>query len=236
MSPEESPRDKYERIQRLVQESILSNYPNPARKGCPGSELIERLAQDSVAGDPHNDSDSDWHHMTHCSECYREYLAVRARVYRAKERKLNVVRWSIPGSIILVALSAFLFVRVRTSSELERPQNAELAYQPKTINVASMRRSADGKDANANGEILLNRGLIDLTVQLPIGSKAGPYEFRLRSGDRSTSLNKSAEASIFNGITSFGVKLDLRNQPLGRYSMEIRQSPFDWMNVPIRVQ
>ena len=36
MPPEESPEDKYERLQRRLQEEILSKYPNPERKGCPG--------------------------------------------------------------------------------------------------------------------------------------------------------------------------------------------------------
>ena len=41
MGPEESPKTKYERLQRRFQEEILTKYPNPERKGCPGDAALK---------------------------------------------------------------------------------------------------------------------------------------------------------------------------------------------------
>jgi hypothetical protein len=55
MHPEESPEAKYDRLKRKLQDSILSQYPNPERKGCPGSAVLENVAtrysDESVEGD-----------------------------------------------------------------------------------------------------------------------------------------------------------------------------------------
>src|ERR1035438_10890703 len=71
----ESPDAQFDRLKSQLQNSILSDYPNPERKGCPGEAVLKELAarplDDSLEGNPH------WHHVTHCSECYREFLGLR---------------------------------------------------------------------------------------------------------------------------------------------------------------
>ena len=44
MPPEESPEAKYDRLKRQLQDSILSQNPNPGRIGCPGYAALRRLA------------------------------------------------------------------------------------------------------------------------------------------------------------------------------------------------
>ena len=232
MSPEESPQDKYERIQRRLQEEILNKYPNPERKGCPGRQVLARLARESF--NMKLEGGSDWEHVTHCSECYSEYLGIRADAARSKERRANAIRWSIAGTVLLAAILLFVFVRLRTAIDHERPQNAELAYLPRTIDIQSMSRSAGQSETKV--AIDLNRRLIALTVQLPIGSKTGTYEFRLRSGNGSVMLMRSPAAELREGVTSFLLKLDLRKASPGRYRMEIRQSPFDWNYYPVEIR
>ena len=232
MSPEESSQGKYERIQRRLQEEILNKYPNPERKGCPGRQVMARLALDSFS--TKLEGDTDWEHVTHCSECYREYLDIRADAARSKERRANAIRWSIAGTVLLAAILLFVFVRVRTEIYHERPQNAELAYLPRTINIESMSRSA--RQGETKSAIDLNRGLIALKVQLPIGSKTGAYEFRLRNGSGSVMLMRSAAAQLRDGITAFVLRLDLRKAAPGQYRMEIRQSPFNWNYYPVEIR
>jgi hypothetical protein len=65
----ETPREKYERLQRAVQEAILKSYPNPDRIGCPKSTTIREVAfREELTKDP------VWEHITHCSPCYGEFL------------------------------------------------------------------------------------------------------------------------------------------------------------------
>ena len=70
----ETPDEKWNRLQSTVQDGILKAYPNPARTGCPDREgLIELVARASKFDDAIED-DPTWHHVTHCSPCYGEYL------------------------------------------------------------------------------------------------------------------------------------------------------------------
>jgi hypothetical protein len=72
----ETPEQRWNRIQADVQSTILKDYPNPTRKGCPGLEVIRSLAKRAAAFDGFV-NDSNWEHVTHCSPCYQEFLDVR---------------------------------------------------------------------------------------------------------------------------------------------------------------
>ena len=229
MPPEESPKLKYERLQRRLQEEILSKYPNPERKGCPGKDVLKALALKPV--DEPIESDPNWQHVTHCSECYREFLEFQAVAARQKKVRKEIVRWSAPGAIILAALAVYLFTKSSASTGSRRPQNAEPAYTQRTINIASMRRSALGSEEKK--PFLLNREREALTIQLPVGSKAGTYEFQLRDGADHIVFTKSASATISQGATAFLVYVDLSGLQPGEYRMEIRQVPWDWDYYPV---
>jgi hypothetical protein len=70
----QTPEEKWNRIQSQIQEGITKGHPNPERKGCPGQEAIAALATQSAKFDDSIEDDPQWHHVTHCSPCYSEYL------------------------------------------------------------------------------------------------------------------------------------------------------------------
>jgi len=77
---------EFERFKTDIQSAILLAYPNPERKGCPGSQVLQTLAGvtahqvlDPAAVDPENAE-----HILHCSPCYAEYLELRRK---AKESR-----------------------------------------------------------------------------------------------------------------------------------------------------
>lgn len=229
MPSEESPEAKYDRLRKQLQDSILRDFPNPERKGCPGGavllELAERPLKQAIESDPY------WHHVTHCSECYREFLGFN-NAYRqhAKIRRARV-GWTlgIAASVVVVVV----LVGVRQGSVFEkRPQNAELAYAKRTIVIPSMERSGN---VDEQKPILLERLPLELTVELPIGSKAGAYEVQLKGKDR-TALSTSGNAEIHDGTTALTVKFDLSEIAPGNYSIFVRQVPFDWNYYPVVVR
>jgi hypothetical protein len=81
----ESPEQKWNRVQKKIQNAILTSYPNPNREGCPGTagvlELAKRAAEMGTL-----EGDEDWEHVTHCSPCYQEYLDARDQIRRSKGR------------------------------------------------------------------------------------------------------------------------------------------------------
>lgn len=70
----ETPDDKWNRLQCQVQGGIANSYPNPERKGCPNQDGLIELAKRSADFDDSIEDDPEWHHVTHCSPCYGQYL------------------------------------------------------------------------------------------------------------------------------------------------------------------
>jgi hypothetical protein len=71
---EETPEEKWKRVQGQVQDGILNAYPNPERRGCPDDAGILALARRSAQFDDTIEDDPQWKHVTHCSPCYAQYL------------------------------------------------------------------------------------------------------------------------------------------------------------------
>src|ERR1039458_9153993 len=106
MPSEESPLDKYDRLKRQLQDTILKEYPNPTRKGCPGDEVVKRLAM--LPMDEPIEQDPNWFHLTHCAECYRMFLGIRAAMkQRARVRSVWVVS-GLAAAAAIIAVFAFL--------------------------------------------------------------------------------------------------------------------------------
>src|SRR5438094_797281 len=95
--PDDSPDQIFEDFQDIVQQAILTGFPNPERKGCLDSTMLKELADR-----PRPVRDAAWEHVTHCSPCYREFLEFRAQVKRA--RRGLVVRRRLVVSSVAAAL------------------------------------------------------------------------------------------------------------------------------------
>lgn len=227
---DESPKEKYERLQRRFQEEILSKYPNPERKGCPGEAALRSLAARPLTESIENDP--NWQHVTHCSECYREFLALRSAFAQQNRIRRESLRWGIAAAVIALAFALVYINRGPLFGGSKRPQNAELAaYHPRIIDIPSMSRGIGG--GGERKPFYLNRDREALTIQLPVGSPAGKYEFQLRNEVDQVILTKSAVATIKNGTTTFRVNVDLSGLQPGRYKMEVRQVPWDWDYYPV---
>jgi hypothetical protein len=229
MPSEESPEARFDRLKKQLQDSILRDYPNPERKGCPGGAILEELAErpldQAVETDPH------WHHITHCSECYREFLAYNnAFRSRAKVGKNRLVLGLSVAAFVL-AVAALVWVE-RASIFPKRPQIAELTWAKRTVVVPSMERSGN---VDEQKPIFLDRLPLDLTIELPVGSKAGVYELQLKQDDRPV-LSTGGTAEIHEGTTAFTAKTDLSRLRPGNYSMVIRQVPLDWNLYPVVIR
>lgn len=230
MPPEESPEAKYDRLKRQLQQSILSQYPNPERKGCPGNEALRALA--AQPSDEDIQDNTNWHHVTHCSECYREVLEIRGRIKNHARRRIQLVRSAVAAAVLAIAVGMFLISRSHNVPSPARPQNAEIAYNKMTMDIPAMTRSEDGRSSSP---IIFERKPEELTVNLPVGSKAGSYEFRILKNDLPV-VSTRADAALQNGTTAFTVKINLSRVTPGNYSMSVRQVPWDWTYFPVVVR
>jgi hypothetical protein len=97
----ETPREKYERLKDNIQNHILTSYPNPERKGCPGDEMVR-----AVAGRRELVKDEAWQHITHCSPCYAEFIRYK-RGFRGRRKRTARLLIVVLG-ILLVALLVWI--------------------------------------------------------------------------------------------------------------------------------
>jgi hypothetical protein len=231
MPPEESPEAKYDRLKRQLQDLILRDYPNPERKGCPGDavlkELAERPLDRTIEDDPH------WHHLTHCSECYREFLVLKPELRREAKARRARAGWTLAAGLVVVGLGLLFAVRQGWFSS-QRPQNAEVAYIKQTVDIPSMTRSAEA-GGDSKPPIVIPRKPVDLTLQLPIASPVGPYEFQLLR-EKQAVVSASGNATLANGTTSFTVRLDLSKLTPGMYEMSVRKVGWDWGYYPVEIR
>jgi hypothetical protein len=225
---QESPESQFETLKKRLQDSILRDYPNPKRIGCPGRAVVRQLAGRPL--DERIESDANWHHVTHCSECYRDFLGFQPQLRRQVQRQKLRLVLGLSAAAAMIALGMFL---VKQNGNPVRRQNAELAYVKKTVDIESMERSAN--PSRPTEPIYLERNPLELTVQLPAGSKAGMYEFQLQKSGQPV-VATSGAASIREGTTAFAVRIDLTRVEAGEYSMSVRQVPWDWSYYPVVVR
>jgi hypothetical protein len=192
---------------------------------------LSRLA--AVPLDESTESDPAWRHATHCSECYAEYLKIRRDAKARAKARSDWRRLGVVAAILLIAVGLYVASRSRNAVKpVQTSAIAELAYSKMTIDIPSMKRS---EHAQASSPIAFDRKPLELMVNLPVGSKAGQYEFRFLKGDQAVA-SAHAEAQIHHGVTAFTVKIDLSKMSPGSYAVSVRNPPWDWNHFPAVVR
>jgi hypothetical protein len=228
----EQPDAQFDRLKRKLQDSILTDYPNPERKGCVGDAVLKELAarpfDSSMERDPH------WQHVTHCSECYRDFLRFRAEVRRSSKARLTKIGLASSFAAVLIAAGALL--AIRESTRPKRPQIAELVFRHRDVDfeVRATTRSEEGKGETK--PLVLEREPEELAIRLPFGSRAGSYEVQIVTSAGHPLLSAAGEAKIENGTTAVTVKLDLAKLESGNYFICIRRVPGDWTCSPVVIR
>jgi hypothetical protein len=234
MNAGESPGQRYDKMQRAVQDAILRDYPNPDRVGCPGAQALRTLATERLT----RDNDPAWEHVTHCSPCYAEYLAL---VEGSEQNRRRRNRLALAAG--LAALFALGFwIRGLLAPSVDVPKAPEVVQQPAitqepdviaaVLNLESQSATRSGSpDAPQPGEEIqrLPRGRLALSIYLPRGSEPGPYEVRiLTERGEEPLLSISGEARMEKGLTRLNVNSDLTNLATGRYVLATRRAGLTW--------
>jgi hypothetical protein len=66
----------WDRLQREYRRAVATEYPNPGRKDCPGTDALRNLAE-SIVRRKDLRTDRRWKHAMQCGPCYEEYIAIR---------------------------------------------------------------------------------------------------------------------------------------------------------------
>lgn len=230
MPPSESFDAQFDRVKRQLQDAILTDYPNPERRGCPGDAVLTELARGPLDEDLENNP--HWHHVTHCSECYREFLGSRAKV-RREARAARIRKRALVAALLVLAFTGGLF-GLREFQQTRHRQTAELTFRRRVVYLEGVTRSA--ANAGETKPLVFEREPEELTVQLALASPEGAYEIQIEKTAGTPLLVATGQAKMENGITAFTVKLDFSKLEPGDYFMCVRRVPLRSVCHPITLQ
>ncbi len=99
------------------------------------------------------------------------------------------------------------------------------------------RSVARGQNPSEPGQAPLEipRSAKHLVLDLPIGSKEGPYDVVLLTETGDQILRATGTAQFDDHVTGLRVDVDVRSVPPGAYFLGVRQPGLEWSRYPIRL-
>jgi hypothetical protein len=214
------------RLLKAYQRVLLGGgFPNPNRAGCPGNEILKAMAFRKLE----DKQTRDWiEHLDTCTPCFREYTEFRKQV----EWRRQVAYVAMAAAVILVAVSVG-----RWTWRASHP----VVITAHHLIVADLRNRMilRGEQGNEPGQgpLVFERGVDQVSIYLPEGSRAGTYEVEIFREDLGTPLTRTtAVASIQNGMTTMNATLDLSRIRPGHYLLGIRLPGVEWGYYPLLVK
>ena len=212
-----SERDE-KRIMDALGRGLLKEFPNPDRAGCPGSDVLKRIASHEM---PLPEAEKWLDHLTSCSPCYSEFSELQAG-YR--HRRMQTILAIAASILIVVGVAGWaLFFKQKGPAGV---QSAVLDLRNRSV--------PRGGEANPGEQPLeVSRGVKRVSVYLPLGSADGPYELRIATTTGSAIFITNGVASLKDGVTSIEAAVDLSSAPSGRYVLQIRRPNSEWNSYPL---
>jgi hypothetical protein len=224
---------------------VLTQFPNPQRKDCPGTSVLRSIAKKKISMD-----DAAHEHVGSCSPCFSELTEMREAIHR---RMLWTAGTASAAVVVLgLLITYFAFLRAGASSqevaqppipEIKQPDRSVPPSQPDyivaTLDLRNVSATRALQPSNPSRNILpveIPRGLLTLTIQLPIGSEAGSYEVEIRKPDQQRIRSATGTATIERGITKLLIDIDTRSLQPGEYEFGWRLSDFGWRNYPLLIR
>ena len=224
---DESPlsADEFKRIHTTLQELAIAAYPNPQRKGCPGTETLREIANTSWPADH-----PGYDHVKHCSPCLREMLDIKEKAFLAKtRRRYRMYRIAIAAVLVLAAgigFAAWRFARhsnpsgasTNITSIVHQRRIADLFDEPDALRGA--------EPPKPSKTIYLPAAPLQLKVVLPRFSRPGVYQIAIcRDRSENSTLVKAVGRTVADGPRQIvTVMLDLSGLSKGSYWLSTRSA------------
>lgn len=212
-----SERDE-KRILDALGRGLLKEFPNPERAGCPGSNVLGRIASHEM---PLAEAEKWLVHVTSCSPCYSDFSEFRRAYELRRTRALLAVAASI-----LIAAGIAGWVLLQKHNQALVAQGAVLDLRNRSV--------ARGTEPNPREEPLeVNQAATHLNIYLPLGSSEGEYDIRIVTSSGESLLLASGTAKLTDHITSLQVKIGFSSAGPGRYILQIRKAGLEWSSYPV---
>jgi hypothetical protein len=131
------------------------------------------------------------------------------------------------AAVLLFAVGGWLWVRARHSVQTTDTAVVDLRER----SVARGQSPSDTRQP----PLEIPRTTKHLVLELPIGSKEGPYDVELINATGDELLRTSGTAELRDHITGLRVDVDLSSIRPGTYSLGVRQAGLEWSRYPVRI-
>jgi hypothetical protein len=228
--PDQSPDQISVEIQQLLQQAILSNYPNPERRGCPGNTVLRE-----VAGRQTPIRDTHWDHVTHCSPCFQEFLELRTGLIATRRRLVHRNRILLACALVVAGIAGALMWK--GPAKPVAPIATAEATSDVDMRPFSATRGGSQQQPSEQYAGILRRKRNRLNVILPVGAEEGNYEVRLMDNDlQSVIASGKAAASFVDHTVRLSITFDLSEVSPGPYVIASRRDGGGWMTSPVLIR
>ncbi len=212
--------EEEKRILDVLARGLSREFPNPERVGCPDSSILRGIASHKL---PLAQAEPWFDHLSSCSPCFQDFTTFR-REATGQRRRIQV--WLAAAAVLLFAVGGWLLLRTRPSAQTE---TAVLDLRDRSV--------VRGQNPSETGQAPLEipRSAKHLVLDLPIGSKEGPYDVGLFTETGDQILRAAGTAQLRDHVTSLRVDVDVRSVPPGAYFLGVRQPGLEWSRYPIRL-
>jgi hypothetical protein len=215
-----SERDE-KRILDALGRGLLKEFPNPDRAGCPGSDVLKRIASHEM---PLTEAEKWLDHLTSCSPCYRDFSELQAGYRRRRMQAVLAIAASI---LIVVGVAGWaLFFK----------QNRPPVDQTAVLDLRNHSVPRGGEPNRDEQPLEVSRTVRRLNVYLPLGSAEGPYEMRIVTTAGNAVFATSGVASLKDGVTSIQAAIDLSSASSGQYVFQVRRPNSEWNSYPLMLR
>ena len=215
-----SERDE-KRILDALGRGLLKEFPNPDRTGCPGSDVLRRIASHEM---PLVEAEQWLVHVTSCSPCYKDFSQMQSAYRNRRTRTILAIAASI---LVVAGIAGWVLLS---------KQKEPLVAQTAVLDLRNRSVPRGGEPSPGERPLEVSRAVRHLNVYLPLGSADGPYEVRIATTTGSAVFVTSGVASLKDGVTSIQAVVDLSSASPGQYIFQVRRPDSEWSSYPLVLQ
>ena len=209
VSRDRKPSDREEkRLLKVVGQELASGFPNPQRKDCPDSAVLEGIACRKLRL---ADVEHWLDHLSSCSACFQQFTRLQTEAARRRRRTMASIA---VAAVLLLAVTGWFWL----STHPRTPTDTEIV-DLRSVSVLG------GQAAGVEGQqtVVIYRWAKHLVVNLPARSEQGVSEIAILNEMGTEIFTTSATEQMERDIVYVEIDVDVSRFEPGRYVLAVRQ-------------
>ena len=216
---------------RVATEALPSDFPNPERLSCPEASTLQAIAGRRLSVP---DVDDVVDHIATCSPCFTAYSA-----YRREHRSRSYRRRSAAAVIVLTVVISSWYLGRKALSPTQRSPQQISEVTPLTAVLDFRNSTAQRSDQTPlprpQEAPHLRRSLLNLQIQLPLGTEDGSYALQFRNNTGGIAAESTGTAKWDGTTETLSARIDLRTVEPGQYTLAVRRGAASWRQYSVFV-